>query len=1113
MSLTPYHTLSGNQHECCPVYASDAFILCATGSLIRVISTKTGALVDTFREHRSLVTAIFVHRDAASKPKEQMLATSASIDGSVCVWNVLTLGLVSTHRIEAAIFDIIQIAPLVLVTAPASILTKEQADPPSGSKPFQLVYHSIEDSKTIQLSPLQFARRCVGVVGVSADLIARAIDDVESTHGPDLPAQTVAIAACGGKVSFVTTPLDAKASSRRLASVHFQADPDSRRGAVTCLAASGCCESSANSDAHERMQIGAIGELEGDGVLVTGHEKGMVVVWHGVVQFYLQALARTQEGQSGEGGAARSVQVDAPSVSTVLHWHAHPVNCLSLATSSLGLATTLYSGAEEGVLVVWSGANFSSKSFFPRLGAPLSHICNNCDSADNSATGGICVAVTTTDNCIRVINTASMKQDWIARSLCVTSRRDTVPHTAEQGSNRRQKPVNRYLGLNIPRANEENFGSALCYLQSDSHWNCQLLIEPRTQWLCCNGYPGQLQAFDRQALSLGNVYQVADYTRVSKREASAKMFVPSVTHSQFVSHPLGHFLGTVEVRRGSDIEASCALKFWEWNDALAKYSLNAQMDDPHGMFRVTSLSFACSSLAAAKRSAGSDSVVCATSSVDGTVKVWRGTASLIAGKGLDSGAGAGAGAKKIPGSVRNSLRWSCAYSFKYRDCPARAVSFSADGSLLALSHRNVVSLWDPSTVQVKASFLVPAGGKKILFSAFIEPRAEAHMGGGCGLALLFLGSASTLCLYDLLSSKLVWTRSAAEGVKFTAFAVAKNEDEVLQFPQAQTHAAQRSCWLAVSLSGGANAATVDGLQPAMMAQLDGAPLTAASSSKGGDHKILFFSPLDDAPHAVRTVTAKVNSLVFCPTAAVGSDADPDAPLSCARGLAVVAENCELLFITSQDGDSSKVGGDGRMIVPTAGSKSAQVDKKAFPAVDLSSVRTDVTGRSARSQSVGRKEGFTQLIPKTGTLKDFFDRRSDEIPTLALLSDAYFDKFKASLPIAPDVEAGSTVLKKRSLPFSSVHSYDRAEKKPLSQPALDAMLASLVPTAGVAVSEPAKKTPAPKTLTPTKLPKPTRRVEKTNLRPIQEDAEEPDHDLDHAVLAAARSRTHHTPSRK
>mmetsp|Transcript_25697 Transcript_25697/g.57755 ORF Transcript_25697/g.57755 Transcript_25697/m.57755 type:complete len:195 (+) Transcript_25697:400-984(+) len=83
---------------------------------------------------------------------------------------------------------------------------------------------------------------------------------------------------------------------------------------------------------------------------------------------------------------------------------------------------------------------------------------------------------------------------------------------------------------------------------------------------------------------------------------------------------------------------------------------------------------------------------------------------------------------------------------------------------------------------------------------------------------------------------------------------------------------------------------------------------------------------------------------------------------------------------------------------------------------------------------------------------------------------------------------------------AAHSHVSLQMGPLSQPALDAMLASLVPTAGVAVSEPAKKTPAPKTLTPTKLPKPTRRVEKTNLRPIQEDAEEPDHDLDQAVLA-------------
>jgi hypothetical protein len=33
--------------------------------------------------------------------------------------------------------------------------------------------------------------------------------------------------------------------------------------------------------------------------------------------------------------------------------------------------------------------------------------------------------------------------------------------------------------------------------------------------------------------------QVVDYTRVSKKEANSKMYVPSVTHSQFLQHPLG----------------------------------------------------------------------------------------------------------------------------------------------------------------------------------------------------------------------------------------------------------------------------------------------------------------------------------------------------------------------------------------------------------------------------------------------------------------------------------------------------------------------------------------------------------------------------------------------
>lgn len=53
------------------------------------------------------------------------------------------------------------------------------------------------------------------------------------------------------------------------------------------------------------------------------------------------------------------------------------------------------------------------------------------DMYSANSMGGISVAVTTTDNCVHVINTASMREDWTARSLCVTARRESVPRRRE----------------------------------------------------------------------------------------------------------------------------------------------------------------------------------------------------------------------------------------------------------------------------------------------------------------------------------------------------------------------------------------------------------------------------------------------------------------------------------------------------------------------------------------------------------------------------------------------------------------------------------------------------------------------------------------------------------
>lgn len=40
-----------------------------------------------------------------------------------------------------------------------------------------------------------------------------------------------------------------------------------------------------------------------EGVLITGHEKGNIVVWHGIVQFYLSAVAQALRSRKSNVGA------------------------------------------------------------------------------------------------------------------------------------------------------------------------------------------------------------------------------------------------------------------------------------------------------------------------------------------------------------------------------------------------------------------------------------------------------------------------------------------------------------------------------------------------------------------------------------------------------------------------------------------------------------------------------------------------------------------------------------------------------------------------------------------------------------------------------------------
>lgn len=135
------------------------------------------------------------------------------------------------------------------------------------------------------------------------------------------------------------------------------------------------------------------------------------------------------------------------------------------------------------------------------------------------------------------------------------------------------------------------------------------------------------------------------------------------------------------------------------------------MDNPHGPHRVTSLAFAGASSFAEENANSNNSspVLAATASVDGTVKVWRAERNDVsAPPTLSTSAKQRQQQLTATNTSANSgstseteaalpLKWVCAYSFKYRDSPATSVAFSRDGTLLAVAHRNLLSLWDPAT--------------------------------------------------------------------------------------------------------------------------------------------------------------------------------------------------------------------------------------------------------------------------------------------------------------------------------------------------------------------------------------------------------------------------------
>ena len=142
------------------------------------------------------------------------------------------------------------------------------------------------------------------------------------------------------------------------------------------------------------------------------------------------------------------------------------------------------------------------------------------------------------------------------------------------------------------------------------------------------------------------------------------------------------------------------------------------MNSPHGSSRIMALSFLketedtiSSALLSSSSSPSSYQedrhVICATSSDDGTVKVWMASkqastainiSAMTLSKNTTTTSTTTTAASSSTSHDHNTdaLQWTCSYSFQYRNITANCLSFSKDGSSMAVSHGGLLTLWDPT---------------------------------------------------------------------------------------------------------------------------------------------------------------------------------------------------------------------------------------------------------------------------------------------------------------------------------------------------------------------------------------------------------------------------------
>uniref|UniRef100_A0A8C5ANR8 WD repeat domain 75 n=1 Tax=Gadus morhua TaxID=8049 RepID=A0A8C5ANR8_GADMO len=235
-----------------------------------------------------------------------------------------------------------------------------------------------------------------------------------------------------------------------------------------------------------------------------------------------------------------------------------------------------------------------------------------------------------------------------------------------------------------------------------------LMVDPRTKALVLNGKPGHLQFYslqrDQQLYNLDIVQQ--EYINQSNLDQFE--VVKAALDSR------GSWLATVEQRSAKEVEIS--LKLWAFDEHTQSFVLNTTISAPHDG-PISEICFSPSS---------QNSTTLVSVSLDGHFKAWQLT--------------------QPDPSDDEEASWSCDFVGDYHSLEPKCCCFSADGSLLAVSFKEVVTVWSPASWDLLTTLSQPPGAIQDLCF------------GRLSCSKYLLGATDkNLCCWNLLTCSLEWS--------------------------------------------------------------------------------------------------------------------------------------------------------------------------------------------------------------------------------------------------------------------------------------------------------------------------------------------------------------------